>query len=260
MQAVAHHISEQWQKLPADRKGHSRRNIELFIAAIPDKASTVRIAVQGMIDSAEVYKQPPLELDTVATLVYGQLARWRIANPNATDEAKPFTGTARDTRTRETEKKPCMNCGADGKKWHHPRECPWKCPVDGCGVAYCGSGNGKECLLKSATMPKREKVLTGNGKPLVSYLYDKLVAKHALKYGTRDAANIISFHEEGDGPVNFAMKEDQGEDVPAFIGGGDAFNNTSMTNYQSRRLRLYGRRLPHTTRVTSMLHVRRKVK
>ena len=50
---TAHKITEEWNKLPADRKGHSRRNVEILIAAIPAVADEVRKQVQATLDNGE---------------------------------------------------------------------------------------------------------------------------------------------------------------------------------------------------------------
>ena len=194
--AVAHCITEKWLKLPTDRKGHSRRNVEMLLEAVPEAAVAVRDSVQSLCDAAESMDHPLPDINMVAGYIYTHMARWRANNkgvhmPRA-HVAQGQERSAGRTRPRD-DKMPCANCGTAG---HHPRDCKHKCSTEGCGVSYCGTGHGKKCPLTLSTMPTNDKVLTFHDKPLMGFLYKKLTEKHKAKHdGTGGQRTNAAFDE-----------------------------------------------------------------
>lgn len=187
---IAHEITEQWDALPANRKGHSRRNVELLIDAIPSVAEPVTVAVRSVINTADALSQPPLSLDAVAGLIFANLSQWRIANPSAADPNWA-------PRAHYTDMK-CLSCGDSG---HSSSACPNIC--NECGFSFCGKNLGKPCAVTAkAEMPAR--VFNFFGRPIPKSLYDKLVAKRAelaaapeTAGGGANGALTIQFFEDG---------------------------------------------------------------
>ena len=200
---TAHKITEEWNKLPADRKGHSRRNVEILIAAIPAVADEVRKQVQATLDNGEWFGHPAPDINHVCTLIYAQLSRWCVANPQASTSKQPlpFTGTMQALKDAAGQPKPCANCGKGGAKAHHPRECPHKCPT--CKFKFCGSGHGKPCPLTAITMPPIEMVTQHDGRPLPPPLYNLIAKAHAAKHGTKASTNFMLYEggEEEEKPM-----------------------------------------------------------
>ena len=223
---IAHKITAKWLRLPQDRRGHSRRNVELLIEAIPDNAMDVRRSVQALCDAREgMPGAEPFSIDEMAVHVYSHMHRWRVLNPSASASTRtpPFAGNT--TLIGDTRK--CANCGKQNA--HHPKDCDHKCKT--CGFSFCGTGHGKTCPLTERTLRPREQILTALGKPLMPWLYGKLQAAHKKKYadtantandGGGNKTNVVFFDD--DAPLNFTIQYNHPEDEGyEFASDGTAF-------------------------------------
>ena len=104
---VAHKITAKWLRLPEDRRGHSRRNVELLLDAIPEVAIEVKRAIQALCDAREsLTDAEPFTIDEMATHVYAHRprARWHSRAASTTCAASPSSRTTRAmaTSTRAT--------------------------------------------------------------------------------------------------------------------------------------------------------------
>ena len=113
VQKAANELYKKWLLLPADRRGHERRPVELLLGMIPSAADEVRAEVKTALTAAQLTGGRPPSYAHITKTIAALLAAWRIKNPavnqsvNITTANKLFNAFL-----------PC------GGKDHILRECP----------------------------------------------------------------------------------------------------------------------------------------